>query len=84
MTSYWMDKLPADVRGRLAACRSRRSDLPILVAVKWASMVEAGKKEQGFTKEDALVQILDLLDYNGQWGLAADLTRIEYDALKSE
>lgn len=83
MANNWTDKLPADVCGRLAACRSLRSDLPILVNVKWASMVEAGKKAEGFTKEDALVQILDLLDCNGQYRLA-DLTWAECDALASE
>ena len=80
-TKCWTDKLPDDVLNRLCNCRSRRSDLQILVNVKWAAMVEAGKKEEGFTKEDALVQILELLDSNGQ---LFDLSRAEYDGLKYE
>lgn len=81
MAKNWTDKLPADVYGRLCNCRTSRHDVKTLVDVKWAAMVEAGKREQGFTKEDALVCILDLLDLNGQY---LDLTRGEYDALKSE
>lgn len=77
----WTDRLPEDVHNRLCNCSSRRSDLQTLVNVKWAAMVEAGKKEQGFTKEDALVSILDLLDSNGQF---FDLSRAEYDGLKHE
>lgn len=77
----WIDKLPSDVRDRLGNCRSRRSDIEILVNVKWAAMVEEGKREQGFTKEDALVSVLDLLDCNGQF---VDLTKAEYDSLKQE
>ena len=77
----WMKNLPADVENRLANCRSRRSDIGILVNVKWAAMVADGMKEQGFVKEDALVYILDLLDSNGQF---VDLSRGEYDALKHE
>lgn len=77
----WMTNLPGDVYNRLCECRSRRSDLETLVNVRWAAMIEAGKKEQGFTKEDALADILDLLDSNNQW---VDLTREEYDSLKEE
>ena len=77
----WTDNLPGDVYVRLGNCRSKRSDLQTLVDVKWAAMVVDGKKEEGFTKEDALVQILDLLDCNGQF---FDLTKAEYDALKHE
>ena len=74
----WTDKLPEEVYNRLCNCHSRQSDIATLVNVKWASMVEAGKREQGFTKEDALVYILDLLDSNGQF---FDLSRAEYDGL---
>ena len=77
----WMNNLPADVESRLGNCRSRRSDIEILVNVKWAAMIANGMKEQGFVKEDALVYVLDLLDSNGQW---FDLTRGEYDSLKHE
>lgn len=83
MKKNWTDNLPGDVRMRLYECRSRRGDIPTLVDVKWAYMKEAGKDREGYTKEDALVSILDLLDSNGQWVLA-DLSRDEYDALKRE
>jgi hypothetical protein len=77
----WTDRLPEDVYNRLCNCCSRQSDIATLVNVKWAAMIEAGEREEGFTKEDALVQILDLLDSNGQF---FDLSRAEYDGLKYE
>lgn len=77
----WTDGLPADVYHRLCECRSRREDIETLVNVKWAAMVAAGKREEGFKKEDALVQILELLDSNDQF---FDLSRAEYDGLKYE
>lgn len=77
----WTKELPADVYGRLCNCRNIRSDVETLVNVRWAAMVAAGMKEDGFTKEDALVYILDLLDSNGQY---LDLTRGEYDSLIRE
>lgn len=78
---HWTSRLPADVYGRLCSCRSSRHDLQTLVNVKWTTMKEAGKDKEGFTKEDALVEILDLLDCNNQY---TDLTRAEYDALIAE
>lgn len=77
----WYEYLPEDVYMRLCNCRSRRSDLRVLVNCKWYAMKEAGKDKLGFSKEDALVQILDLLDMNGQF---CDISRAEYDALKAE
>lgn len=74
----WTWNLPGEVYHRLCECRTRRSDLETLVNAKWYAMVQSGKDKQGFTKEDALVYILDLLDCNSQW---FDLTRAEYDAL---
>ena len=81
MGKRWVDGLPADVYARLCNCRSRKSDIAVLVNVKWAAMKENGKHEQGFVKEDALVDILELLDGNGQY---IDLTSDEYDSLKGE
>ena len=78
---HWTDNLPSDIYNRLCNCCSRRSDIETLVNVKWAAMVEAGKREQGFTKEDALVSILDLLDSNDQF---FDLTSGEYESLIHE
>lgn len=76
----WIEKLPSDVYRRLAECRNKKSDIPMLVNCRWEAMVEAGKQEEGFTKEDALVDILEWLDMNSQW---FDFTREEYDALKA-
>ncbi len=74
----WTYNLRADVRERLCECRSIKPDLENLVNTKWAAMVEAGKDRRGFTKEDALVSILELLDCNG---LCFDLTKEEYNNL---
>ena len=81
--AHWTDRLSGDVSTRLGECRSRKEDLPLLVNARWAWMKDQGKDQQGFTKEDAVVYVLDLLDANGQWYLA-DLTRVEYDSLKEE
>ena len=77
----WMDKLPEDVANRLGNCCSKREDIRTLVDVKWAYMCQTGKQAEGFTKEDALVSILDLLDSNGQ---SFDLSKAEYDSLKHD
>lgn len=79
----WTDRLPGEVYGRLCNCKNRKEDLPVLVNAKWAWLKEQGKDKEGFTKEDALVQVLELLDCNGQWVLA-DLSKDEYDELKAE
>ena len=82
-TTRWIDLLPEDVYNRLAACNNRKSDLPILVDAKWKWMKDNGKEADGFTKEDALVAVLEHLDSNSQ-DFLADLTVDEYDELKSE
>lgn len=74
----WTYNLRSDVRERLCECRSIKPDLENLVNTKWAAMVEAGKDKRGFTKEDALISILELLDCNG---LYFDLTKEEYNNL---
>ena len=74
----WTDNLKADVFGRLRECHSLKSDIESLVAAKWSAMVEDGKDKAGFTKEDALVFVLELLDCNGQ---CFDLTQDEYNSL---
>lgn len=79
--SNWIDKLPEDVARRLGNCRSTRADIRTLVDVKWAYMCQTGKRGEGFTKEDALVSILDLLDSNGR---SFDLSKAEYDSLKHD
>lgn len=70
---YWTDNLPYEVHARLANCKSRREDIPTLTAVKWRWMCDKGMHTKGFTKEDALVSVLELLDCNGQFfDLTAD------------
>lgn len=73
----WTDRLPSDVYRRLANCRSYKEDIVPLAQAKWASK----KAVPGYTKEDALIQILELLDSNSQ---PFDLTRREYDDILSE
>lgn len=69
----WLKHLSADVFARLCSCQTARTDLPELVNAKWLSYKEDGKAEQGFTKEDALVAVLEHLDCNSQsFDLAAD------------
>ena len=79
-TDLLKEKKP-DVYGRLCSCSNTKEDLPYLVNIRWMWMQNKGKDKDGFTKEDALVDILEWLDSNSQWQLA-DLTREEYDELK--
>lgn len=76
----WVYNLPSNVYGRLCACRNIKEDLPALVNTRWAWMKNQERYAK-FTKEDALVYILDLLDANSQWQLC-DMTSEEYDELK--
>lgn len=77
-TTNWTDRLPEDVHARLCDCRTQKKDLPALVNAKWIRYKEQGKDKKGFTKEDALVAILELLDCNGCY---IDLTDEEYSEL---
>lgn len=84
MSSYrsgWLQHLSSDVYMRLSNCRTIRSDLQELVNAKWLSYKENGKAEQGFTKEDALVAVLEFLDSNSQ---SFDLTEDEYNELSAD
>lgn len=74
----WTDNLKNDVYTRLCDCRTIKADLPELVNAKWERYKEIGKDKQGFTKEDALCAILDLLDCNS---CCIELTKDEYDEL---
>lgn len=76
----WVDYLRTDVFNRLGACANTKADIKHLVDTRWQYLKDNGKDKKGFTKEDALVQVLDWLDANGQWSLT-DLTREEYDIL---
>lgn len=72
----WVDALPEVVYNRLANCQTIRTDLPILLAEKWGWM----KGKAGYTKEDCLVDILELLDCNGLEEVT-DLTIEEWESL---
>lgn len=76
----WTDRLKSGVLERLENCRSRKNDIPDLVNAKWAFFKQKGKEKEGFTKEDALVSVLELLDCNGQ-DFVANLTVDEYNEL---
>lgn len=73
----WVELLPSDVYARLGECKTIKSDLPALVdsKMKW---MKADPKHSDYTKEDAIVFILELLDCNGQY---FDLTKEEYEKL---
>lgn len=74
----WTEHLNSGVYQRLCNCQTIKSDLPSLVSAKWLFYKETGKDTQGFTKEDALIAILELLDCNSQY---IDLTKDEYNEL---
>lgn len=76
----WTDRLPAAVYCRLCNCRSIKADIKTLTDARWAAMRDAGKDKDGFTKEDALVEVLELLESNTQ---GFDLTQDEYSKLCS-
>lgn len=63
-TVSWLDYLPYNVRLRLAQCQTTKDDLSILLDAKWQWAQDTGHCN-GYTKEDILSDILDLLDCNG-------------------
>ncbi len=71
----------SDVYMRLCDCRNTKEDLPILINIRWEWLKLKGKDTEGFTKEDAVVQIFELLDSNSQYYLT-DVSEEEYDELK--
>lgn len=74
----WLKHLSSDVFNRLCSCRTTKEDLRELVNAKWLTYKEEGLADRGFTKEDALVAVLELLDCNS---LSFDLTATEYNDL---
>ena len=60
----WFDYLPYNVRLRLTHRQTIKADLPILLGAKWQWAQDTGHYN-GYTKEDMLDDILDLLDCNG-------------------
>ena len=63
-TISWFDYLPYNVRLRLAQCQTTKVDLPILLDAKQQWTQDTGHYS-GYTKEDLLDGILELLDCNG-------------------
>ena len=81
MKPKWTDALTSEVYDRLCSCTTIRSDLHDLVNAKWTWFKKNGRDKQGFTKEDALVSVLELLDCNS---IYIDLTVDEYNELKGD
>lgn len=71
----WTETLEIGVYERLCDYRSRKSDIEPLVKARWAWMRFNGKDKQGYTKEDALVYVLEELESNN---LPYDLSIDEY------
>lgn len=67
----WTDYLPHDVYIRLEECNTTKTDLPILVNAKWNWAKDTGHYDS-YTKEDFLLDVLELLDCNG----LADVTEL--------
>lgn len=59
-----LDYLPYNVHVRLAQCQITKGDLSVLLDTKWQWTQDMGHYN-GYTKEDMLADILDLLDCNG-------------------
>lgn len=75
----WTKNITLEVYMRLCECRCTKEDIPVLVNAKWKFYKESGKTK--YTKEDALVTILELLDANGQGYLLTEITKEEYERL---
>lgn len=78
MFKKWTDYLNEEVYIRLCNCTTIKSDIKALVNAKWLSYKERGKDKEGYTKKDALINILELLDCNGKY---FDITEDEYNEL---
>lgn len=72
MKKRWVDYLSEDVYIRLGECRTTKADLPELVKCRWATM------EYPFTREDALIRVLELLEANSCY---IELTTDEWNEL---
>lgn len=72
----WTDFLQQDVLTRLANCNSRKQDIPALIDARMQWYKATGK--DNFTREDALIFVLDLVASNSQ---DIELTVDEYNAL---
>ena len=63
ITVSWFDYLSYNVRLRLEQSQTTKGDLPILLYAKWQCAQDTGHYN-GYTKEDILADILNLLDCN--------------------
>lgn len=77
-TERWIDLLDRDVYRRLANCCSKKRDIIPLTQAKWAVLRNT---PGNWSREDALIQVLELLDSNSQ---PIDLTKDEYDDIIHE
>lgn len=78
----WVDRLPENMRTRLAECRTIKADLDTLIRTRWGWMKEHGQgPAKGYTKMDAAIAVMELIDANGQ---IIDPTVEEWEALCSE
>ena len=75
---HWTSYLSNEVSDRLGNCTTIKSDIKELVDAKWRSYKENGKDQRGYTKEDALISILEMLDCNSCY---FDLSKEEYNEL---
>lgn len=73
----WIDLLNEDVYERLCNCCSRKSDILPLTQAKWSFF----KDKKDYDKEQALAEVLELLDCNSQF---FDLSATEYGNILSE
>ena len=77
--THWTEYLPCTVYVRLGECRTKKTDLPILLEAKWKWAQDTGRYSD-YTKEDFLVDILDLLDCNGLYSVT-EFTHEEWNNL---
>ena len=75
---HWTSYLSSEVSDRLGNCTTIKSDIKELVDAKWRSYKENGKDQRGYTKENALISILEMLDCNSCY---FDLSKEEYNEL---
>lgn len=76
----WTDYLPCNVYNRLCGCFTTHGDIPTLVWAKWQHAQDMGEST---TKEDCLIDILELLECNGLENIT-ELTQEEWNKLTAE
>lgn len=82
-TTTWTNFIPFDVYIRLCDCQTTKEDLPILVETKWKHTKTKGRNRAvkgPYTKEDALIDVLEMLDCNGLDNVT-ELTQKEWEEL---